>query len=144
VSYQENLLAVMRGLQEAAQTRGWCLVEGPAGSGKTPAVQAALRQLGWEAVWMGAADLSEAPRPHAEPASAPVETLVVDGLVDEWAPDPDHPRPERGWTGLYAALDLAMERSRHGLLTVLCVTCREGAEHFDRSQLAGCVPIRLT
>lgn len=136
----ERVVAIMKGLQRAAAERGWCLVEGEVGAGKTHGLREALHQLGWESVWKGPADLVQ---DAGDLVAAPPEVLVFDGLVEEWAPDRDGAAPGEAWTRLYTAIEVAMQRADHGLMTVVCADARAHDEHVDRETLTGCVAIEL-
>jgi hypothetical protein len=136
----ERVVAIMKGLQQAAADRGWCLIEGGVGAGKSHGLHEALYQLGWESVWKGPEDLAAEAGTFA---ADPRETLVFDGLVEEWAPDRSDPVPVEAWTRLYAAIEVATERARQGLLTVVCADTRGHAEHIDRDSLVGCVAVDL-
>lgn len=144
MSIDDKVLKVMTGLNQAMANRGWCLVEGDVGVGKTRAIQDALRQLGWEAVWKGILDLEKEETRQAL-WTIPKELLVLDGLVDEWAPTEMEQTPDSSWTALYTAMTVAMARAQHGLMTVICaVIHREGkAPSPEVNDIPGCVVITL-
>ncbi|CAK0765118.1 hypothetical protein CCP3SC5AM1_30048 [Gammaproteobacteria bacterium] len=145
MSIDDKVLRVMKGLNQAITSRGWCLVEGEVGVGKTRAIQEAVRQIGWQAAWMGVSDL-ESEETRQTLAIIPKELLVLDGLVDEWAPSNEMGlTPAPSWTALYMAITLAMSRASHNLMTVICVAIhREGkARPPEWDYLPGCVVITL-
>jgi hypothetical protein len=144
MSIDDKVLKVMKGINQAVATRGWCLVEGGTGTGKTSATQEALHQTGWEAVWMGASDL-EGEEARQALCTTPKELLVLDGLVDEWVPVEKEQMPAQSWTALYTAMTVAMARAKCGLMTVVCAGVRrEGAETPpELDDLPGCVVVTL-
>ncbi|CAK0741598.1 hypothetical protein CCP3SC15_1160001 [Gammaproteobacteria bacterium] len=144
MSIDDKVLKVMKGINQAVATRGWCLVEGGVGVGKTRATQEALHQIGWEAVWKGVSDL-EGEEARQALRTEPKELLVLDGLVDEWVPAEKEQMPDRSWTSLYSAVTVAMARAEQGLMTVVCaIVCRDEEEkHPELDDLPGCVAVIL-
>ncbi|CAK0738481.1 hypothetical protein CCP3SC1_1090002 [Gammaproteobacteria bacterium] len=144
MSIDDKVLKVMKCLNQAVAVRGWCLVEGGVGVGKTRATQEALHQMGWEAVWKGVPDLENEQTRQAL-LTEPKELLVLDGLVEEWAPIETEQVPGRAWTSLYAAMMVAMARAENGLMTVICAICREDGDekHPELNDLPGCVSVTL-
>jgi hypothetical protein len=144
MSIDDKVLKVMTGLNQAMATRGWCLVEGEVGAGKTRTLQEALRQIGWEAVWKEVSELKEEDARQIL-QTTPKELLVFDGLVDEWAPSEMAQMPDSSWTDLYAAITVAMARAKHGLITVICATIhQEGVPRPELDDIPGCIPITLS
>ena len=144
MSLNDKTLAVMKGLHQAVAIRGWCLVQGEIGVGKTSAIREALYQTGWEAVWKGWPDLEDQDA-RAQLLTEPKELLVLDGLTDEWAPDTAQ-SPTPSWTAFYAATTVATARAEHGLMTVLCAVVHpegDAATYPDLENLPGCVVVTL-
>ncbi len=145
MSLDDKVLGVMRGLNQAAEKRGWCLVEGASGVGKTGAIREAIHQLGWDAVWMGVAELeAKAEEGQQGLTEEPRELLVFDGLVDEWTCADLSQLPDGSWTALYSAITVAMARAQQGLLTVVAATCQDGdGDHLIEEKLPGCVVVSM-
>ncbi len=143
MSINDKTLAVMKAINQALATRGWCLVRGGIGVGKTSAIREALHQTGWEALWKGWPAL-EAQETRTQLSTEAKECLVLDGLVDEWAPG-ETQTSNPSWTAFYAATTVAMDRAKLGLLTIVCVAVQEeqGEIHPDLESLPGCVVVTL-
>ncbi len=143
MTINDKTLKVMKGLNQALATRGWCLVGGEVGVGKTSAVREALRQTGWEAVWKGWSDL-EGEDAQMLLSTEPKELLALDGLVEEWVPGVEQ-APDQSWAAFYAATTVAAARAKLGLMTVVCAVVHSegGGMRPDLANLPGCVVVIL-
>jgi|GEM_PF-6732898 len=143
MSFDDKVLKVMKCINQAVAVRGWCLVEGGVGVGKTRATQEALHQIGWEAAWREVSELEDE-KARSTLSIEPKELLVLDGLVEEWDPVEAGQMPSRSWTSLYTAMTVAMARAENGLMTVICAVCREGDEKRpELNNMPGCVAVTL-